>query len=172
MLIFAGMASALTTTAGVFSVSVTGPQETTAQALSKGSDFGLIRRQALVEHPIGSQIGDVAKAFEALGFSCKFRPHVIDNITAPTVVCRSHALGKSVMPRLDVVLVARNGALTDIAVSNGLDGVEASAETPDPNPGGMMSAPAAVAPLPDPEWDAILAEARQRYPAAPGRFVP
>ena len=39
--------------------------------------------------------------------------------------------------------MARNGAMSDIAVGNGIDPFEASARTPDPNPGGRRSETAA-----------------------------
>ena len=163
MLLFAGMASAATMATGVHSVNETRPPQIPIQALLIGSDFGLIRRQALSEHPIGSRIDEVADAFGKLGFSCRFRPHLIEDTTTPTVLCRSTGQGTTLSSRLDLTLVARNGTLTDIAVSNGLDGLQASAEQPDPNPGGEVPA-AAIPPLvPDPEWDAILREAGKRY---------
>ncbi len=165
MLVMASMASVATATAGIHSVSSASPRNRTADALTVGSDFGLIRRETLSEYPIGSKVGEVAQAIEALGFSCQYRPHLIENTTAPTVTCRSNGRSPTPMSRLDLVLVARNGALTDVAVSDGLDGVEASAATPDPNPGGLIPAAGLAPPAPDPEWDDILATARRRYPA-------
>ena len=167
MLVMASMASVATATAGMHSVSVTSPQHKTAEALTGGRDYGLIRREALAEYPIGSKASDVAQAIEALGFSCRYRPHLIENTTAPTASCMSGSHSATPMPRLTFVLIARNGALTDIAISNGLDGVEASAATPDPNPGGAVPAASLTQPAPDPEWDGILAAARRRYPNPP-----
>lgn len=167
MLLFAGIASAATIATGIHSVDASRPPPTPVQALLTGSDFGMIRRGALAEHPIGSKIADVAVAIGKLGFACRYRPQLIENTTAPLVLCRSSGLGATVSSRLDLTLVARNGTLTDIAVSNGLDGLEASAETPDPNPGGAIPPPAVPPVVADPEWDAILAAAGKRYVKAP-----
>lgn len=167
MLFFTGMASALTITAGYRSVKETRPPPARVEVLLTGSDFGLIRRQALAEHPIGSRIEDVADAVGALGFACRRRSHLIENTTAPTVFCRSMGRGATVSSRLNLTLVARNGTLTDIAVNDGLDELEASAETPDPNPGGHIPASSVPPVVPDPEWDAILANAGKRYVKPP-----
>lgn len=169
MLVLASMASMATVTAGVHSVGDEDPQNKTARALVLGSDFGLIRREALAEYPIGSKVGDVAQAMEALGFTCHYHPHLIENTTAPTATCTSDGRTVKPMPRLNLVLVARNGTLTDVVISNGLDGLEASAATPDPNPGGQTPVITTAPPEPDPEWDAILAEAKRRHPGGPAR---
>ncbi len=167
MLFLAGLVSAVTMTAGVQSVSESGPRRESTYALMTGSDFGMIRREVLSDHPIGSKIADVADAIGKLGFTCRYRPHLIENTTAPTVLCHSSGRGDTVASRLDVVLVARNGTLTDVAISDGFDDLVASAMTPDPNPGGQLPEPAAAPVVSDPEWDAILTAAGKRYASPP-----
>jgi hypothetical protein len=159
ILFVAGAASAVTASVGTFSVAGMGTHPISAKQIMVESDFGEIRRQALLSHPVGSRISDVAEAMEKLGFRCRYHPNLVENSTAPTILCDSNGHNGAGLSRLDVQIIARDGTLADIVVSNGLDNLEASAITPDPNPGGRTPELRVTRPAPDPEWDAILARA-------------
>ncbi len=154
-----GAAGVLAAATGVFAVMSAASGMGASGHVMTGTDFGAIRREALALHPIGSKIGAVADTMDRLGFRCYARVHTIENITAPSVVCDSNGRGGFTSSRIAVVLIARNGALTDVAVSDGFDPLEADAGTPDPNPGGRLPGPIPHYDVVDPEWDQILAEA-------------
>lgn len=154
-----GAVSALGAAAAIFVVLSGASGKGASRHFMMGTDFGAIRREALGLHPIGSQIAAVAQTMTDLGFRCYNRIQVLDNITAPSVVCDSNGRGEFTSSRISVVLIARNGALTDVAVSDGFDPLEASAKTPDPNPGGHLPGPIPRYDARDPEWDEILAAA-------------
>jgi hypothetical protein len=167
ILVVAGAASVATATSGIYSVAGSTAAERQERRIISETDFGQVRRTTMTAHPIGSKVEDVAKAMTGAGFRCEFRPHLIENITAPTVVCNSNGHGTAGQSRLVVVIIARNGQLTDVAVSNGLDPVEANALTPDPNPGGGVPAAPPMRKEADPEWDRIVNAAARRYPRKP-----
>lgn len=108
-----------------------------------GEDFGRLRREALDLFTRGQPVVEVKEGLTALGFQCAPTRRLAANINAPSVECDSAGRGYPAMSRMEVTVMARNGAMSDIAVGNGIDPFEASARTPDPNPGGRRSETAA-----------------------------
>lgn len=108
-----------------------------------GEDFGRLRREALDLFTRGQPVMAVKDGLNALGFQCAPAHRPAANINAPTLQCDSAGRGYPEVPRMEVTVMARNGAMSDIAIGNGIDPFEASARTPDPNPGGRRSETAA-----------------------------
>lgn len=113
----------------------------TATALI-GEDFGQLRREALGLFPRGKPVREVKDALTTMGFRCAPMHRPLANINAAAVECDSAGRGYPLASRTEVTVMARNGALSDIAVGNGVDGLVADARTPDPAPGGHRSEPA------------------------------
>ena len=108
-----------------------------------GEDFGRLRQEALDLFTRGEPVVAVKDGLKALGFECAPAHRLAPNINAPTIECDSAGRGYPEVSRMEVTVMARNGAMSDIAIGNGLDAFEASARTPDPNPGGRRSETAA-----------------------------
>lgn len=104
-----------------------------------GDDFGRLRREALDLFTRGQPVVEVKDGLTALGFQCAPAHRLPANINAPSIECDSAGRGYPEMSRMEVTVMARNGTMSDIAVGNGIDPFEASARTPDPNPGGRHS---------------------------------
>lgn len=99
-----------------------------------GDDLGRLRREALDLFPRGKPVGQVAQGLKALGFRCSPTKIVLANISAPTIACDSAGRGYPTTPRIEITIIARNGALADIAVGDGLHSLQADARTPDGPP--------------------------------------
>ncbi len=108
-----------------------------------GEDFGRLRREALDLFTRGQPVVAVKDGLTALGFACAPAHRLPPNINAPSIECDSAGRGYPEVSRMEVTVMARNGAMSDIAIGNGIDPYEASARTPDPNPGGRRSETAA-----------------------------
>ncbi len=105
-----------------------------------GNDFGRMRLQALDMFPRGSPISGAAAGLSALGFRCTPARHMLANINAPSVECDSAGRGYPSTSRMQITVMARNGMVSDVAVGNGFDPIQADARTPSPNPGGRIAA--------------------------------
>lgn len=108
-----------------------------------GEDFGRLRREALELFTRGQPVVAVKDGLKALGFQCAPAHRLAANINAPSIECDSAGRGYPKVSRMELTVMARNGAMSDIAIGNGLDPFEASARTPDPNPGGRRRETAA-----------------------------
>jgi hypothetical protein len=92
-----------------------------------GEDVDQIRRDALLQFPIGTAVEVVAAGLVANGFACDIAPRPVENVTAGVVLCNSNGRSGGFSSAVFITVIARSGALTDLAVSNGPYSPEASA---------------------------------------------
>lgn len=92
-----------------------------------GEDVGRIRTDALTQFPIGTPVEVVAAGLIANGFACDIVPRSVENVTAGVVLCNSNGRSGGFSSAVFITVIARSGALTDLAVSNGPYSREASA---------------------------------------------
>jgi hypothetical protein len=92
-----------------------------------GEDVAQIRRDALAQFPIGTPVEVVAAGLVANGFACDVAPRSVENVTAGVVLCDSNGRSGGFSSAVFITVIARSGALTDLAVSNGPYSREASA---------------------------------------------
>ena len=92
-----------------------------------GDDVGQIRRDALKQFPIGTPVEVVAAGLVANGFACDVAPRSVENVTVGVVLCNSNGRSGGFSSAVFITVIARSGALTDLAVSNGPYSREASA---------------------------------------------
>ena len=97
-----------------------------------GSDFTLMRREALALFPRGSRLAEANRALIDMGFRCYAIPHELGNVDGPSLGCDSNGRGYPVSPRVNVTVMARNGLVSDIEVWNGFDTADADAEAARP----------------------------------------
>ena len=92
-----------------------------------GEDVGRIRTDALTQFPIGTPVEVVAAGLVDQGFVCDIVPRSVENVTAGVVRCDSNGRSGGFSSAVFITVIARSGALTDLAVSNGPYSREASA---------------------------------------------
>ena len=92
-----------------------------------GEDVARIRRDAMTQFPIGTPVEVVAAGLIANGFACEVVPRSVENVTAGVVLCNSNGRSGGFSSAVFITVIARSGALTDLAVSNGPYSREASA---------------------------------------------
>ena len=133
IIVMAGGAAVVALGAGVALLAFGG--DASAGKKLVGDDYGAVRREALDMFPRGQPIAEVRKGLTALGFRCAPTHRLVPNVNAPSIECDSAGRGYPTSSRMEVTVMSRNGALSDIAIGNGLDPVVADARTPNPNPG-------------------------------------
>lgn len=92
-----------------------------------GENVGQIRKDALAQFPIGTPVEIVATGLIANGFACDLAPRFVENVTTSVVLCNSNGRSGGLSSAVFITVIARSGALTDFAVSNGPYSQEASA---------------------------------------------
>ena len=101
------------------------PKETVPSLM--GEDVAQIRRDALAQFPIGTPVEVAAAGLVANGFACDVAPRSVENVTAGVILCNSNGRSGGFSSAVFITVIARSGALTDLAVSNGPYSREASA---------------------------------------------
>lgn len=88
-----------------------------SQALKSENLTGL-RAEALDLFPRGSHLDEAEAHLEKIGFVCEPLPHPIPDISGPSLRCASNGRGYPDFPAVNVVLLSRNGLVSDVDVWN------------------------------------------------------
>lgn len=87
------------------------------QAL-KDDSLTRVRMEALALFPRGSLLSDAEAHMARIGFACETIPHPLPDISAPSLQCASNGRGYPDFPAVNVILLSRNGLVSDVDVWN------------------------------------------------------
>lgn len=87
------------------------------QAL-KNDSLTRLRTEALALFPRGSRLSDAEAHMARIGFACEPIPHALPDISAPSLQCASNGRGYPDFPAVNVILLSRNGLISDVDVWN------------------------------------------------------
>ncbi|MDX7950440.1 hypothetical protein P7D22_04505 [Lichenihabitans sp. Uapishka_5] len=84
----------------------------------KNNDLTRLRAEALTLFPRGSRLDEAASQLATIGFACEDLQHPLPDISAPSLRCASDGRGYPNYPSVNVILLTRNGLISDVDVWN------------------------------------------------------
>ena len=97
---------------------VTGLDRATANQALKNNNLTGLRSEALALFPRGSRLEDAATRLAHIGFACEPVAHPLPDISGPSLRCASNGRGYPDFPAVTVILLTRNGMISDVDVWN------------------------------------------------------
>lgn len=84
----------------------------------KNNDLTGLRAEALNLFPRGSRLDEAAAHLARIGFACEPIAHPLPDISGPSLHCASNGRGYPDFPAVNVILLTRNGMISDVDVWN------------------------------------------------------
>ena len=84
----------------------------------KSSNLTGLKNEALAMFPRGSRLDEAAALLGRIGFACEPVPHPLPDISGPSLRCASNGRGYPDFPAVNVILLTRNGMISDVDVWN------------------------------------------------------
>lgn len=84
----------------------------------KNNDLTRLRAEALTLFPRGSRLDAATAQLVSIGFACEPIPHPLPDISGPSLRCASNGRGYPNYPAVTVILLTRNGLISDVDVWN------------------------------------------------------
>ena len=84
----------------------------------KNNNLTGLRTEALNLFPRGSRLDEAAAHLASIGFACDPIAHPLPDISGPSMHCASNGRGYPDFPAVNVILLSRNGMVSDVDVWN------------------------------------------------------
>lgn len=97
---------------------VSGLDSASKREALKSSNLTGLKNEALAMFPRGSRLDEAAALLARIGFACEPVPHPLPDISGPSLRCASNGRGYPDFPAVNVILLTRNGMISDVDVWN------------------------------------------------------